>query len=226
MSVHGRRKPHIFRSYAQKPPVNGSRHPSTSRASDATETQEVAYIYSPAPFIPGSVFTVGGRFEDGSLDYPNPSVEAFFEVNRVYKIYHRDTYANIQSNGEAQGTRSGVALLLSIGAGNSAMIPSRLEDREMEYRERISSLTESSHANMLRMTDEKGAYRDNLYHRLDARSKDIQRIAPDDEMVDGNGKETLGMIEAVTKEYLAQADVDEELHKLAGHLVRLRRKRQ
>ena len=43
--------------------------------------------------------------------------------------------------------------------------------------------------------------------------------------MDGNGKETLKMIEAVTKEYLAQVDVDEELHKLAGHLIRLRRKR-
>ena len=225
MPVHGQRKPHVFRSYAQNPPVNESRHPSTSGAPNSRETQEEANINSPAPFIPGTKFTAGGRFKDGNLDYPNPSVEAFFEVNRMYKIYHGDTYANIQRNEETQGTRSGVALLLSIGAGNSAMIPPGLEDREMEYRERISSLTKSSHANMLRMTDEKGSYRDTLYHRFDVRSEDIQGIAPEDEKVDGNGKKTLAMIEAVTKDYLAQADVEEELHKLAGHLVRLRRKR-
>ena len=80
---------------------------------------------------------------------------------------------------------------------------------------------------MLRMTDENGPYRDTIYYRLDVRSMDIQRIAADEEKVDGNGKETLRIIEAVTQDYLAQADVDEELqelHKLAGHLVRLRRK--
>ena len=225
MPVHGQRKPHIFRSYAQKPPVNGSRHPSTSGAPNSRETQEGANINSPAPFIPGPVFTVEGRFKDGNLDYPNPSVEAFFEVNRMYKIYHGDTYANIQSNGEHQGTRSGVSFFLSIGAGNSAMIPSGLGVHEKEYREDLSSLTESSHARMLQLTDEKGPYRDTLYHRLDVRSEDIWGIAPDDEKVDGNGKKTLEMIEAVTKKYLAQANVDEELHKLAGHLVRLRRKR-
>ena len=223
--VHERPKPHIFRSYAQAPPVNGSRHPSTPGASDATEIQDKAIENSAAPFIPGSRFTVEGRFEDGSLDYPNPSVEAFFEVKRMYKAYHQDTYANIQSKGEPRGTRSGVAFFLSIGAGNSAMIPSGLEDRKTEYRKIMSSLTEDSHAHMLQITDKKGPYQDTLYCRLDVRSKDIQRIASEDEKVDGNGKETLRMIEAVTKEYLAQADVDEELHKLAGHLVRLRRKR-
>lgn len=225
MSVHGRRKAHIFRSYAQKSPVNGSRHPSISGASDGEETQDEAKINSAAPFVPGSQFTINGSFEDGSLDYPNPSVEAFFEVNRMHKAYHQDTYANIQSKGEPQGTRSGVTFFLSIGAGNSAMIPSVLEDRGTEYRETMSSLTESSHAQMLQITDEKRLYRDTLYHRLDVRSKDIQRIAPDDEKVDGNGKGTLRMTEAVTKQYLAQADEDEELHKLASHLVRLRRKR-
>ena len=143
----------------------------------------------------------------------------------MYKACHQDTYANIQSKGEPQGTRSGVAFFLSIGAGNSAMIPSGLEDRDTKYRKIMSSLSEDSHAHMLQITDEKGPCQDTLYCRLDVRSKDIQRIASADEKVDGNRKETLRMIEAVTKEYLAQADVDEELHKLAGHLVRLRRKR-
>ena len=87
------------------------------------------------------------------------------------------------------------------------MIPSGLEARETEYRETRSLLTENSHANMLRITNEKGPYRDTLYCRLDVRTKEIQRIASDDEKVDGNGKETLRMIEAVTKEYLAQVDV-------------------
>lgn len=105
------------------------------------------------------------------------------------------------------------------------MIPSGLKDHETEHRKTMSSLTEESHAHMLQITDEKGPYRDTLYCRLNVCSKDIQRIASADERVDGNGKETLRMIEAVTKEYLAQADVDEELHKLAVHLVRLRRKR-
>ena len=145
VSVYGRPKPHIFRSYAQKPPVNGSGHPSASGASDTTETQDEVKINSAASFIPGSLFTIEGRFEDGMLDYLNPSVVAFLEVNRMYKAYHQDTYANFQSEGEPQGTRSGVAFLLSIGAGNSAMIPSGLEDRETKHRERMSSLTENSH---------------------------------------------------------------------------------
>ena len=206
------------RSYAQKPPVNGSRHSSTSGASDATETQDEAKENSATPFIPGSRFTGEGRFEDGSLDYPNPSVEAFFEVNRMYKAYHQDTYAKIQSKGEPQATRSGVAFFLIIGAGNSAMIPSGLENRETEYLETKSFLTEDSHAHILQITDKKGPYRDTLYCRLDVRSQDIRRIASDDEKVDGNGKEMLRMIEAVTKEYLEQANVDEELHKLAWTL--------
>ena len=143
----------------------------------------------------------------------------------MYKAYHQDTYANIQSKGEHQGPRSGVSFFLSIGAGNSAVVPSGLEDHEKEYRDDLSSLMESSHVQMLQLTDENGSYRDTLYHRLDVRSEDIWGIAPDDEKVDGNGIKTLAMIEAVTGKYLAQAGVDEELHKLAGYLVRLRRKR-
>ena len=104
------------------------------------------------------------------------------------------------------------------------MIPTNLENPETKFRETKSWLTENSHEHMLQITNEKGLYRDTLYCRLDVHNKDIQRIASDEEKVDGNGKETLRMIEAVTKEYLAQADVDEELHKLAGHLVRLLRK--
>ena len=105
------------------------------------------------------------------------------------------------------------------------MIPSGLEDHEKGYREDLSSLTESSHEKMLQITNEKGPYRDTVYHRLDVRSKDIWGIDPDEKEVGGNGEKTLKMIEAVTEKYLAQANVDEELHKLAGHLVRLRCKR-
>lgn len=224
MPVHGRPKPHIFRSYAQKPPVDARKDPSTSGASDATDTQDVGKANSAAPFIPESRFAVEGRFEDGSLAYPNASVEASFEINRMYRACHQDTSANIQSKGEPQRTRRGVAFFLSIGAGNSAMIPPGLGYLEMEYRKTKSRLMGNSHGHMLQITNEKGPNQDTRYCRLDVRNKDIQRIASDEEKVDGNGKETLRIIEAVAKEYLAQADVDEELHKLAGHLVRLRRK--
>ena len=105
------------------------------------------------------------------------------------------------------------------------MISSGLEDHEKKYREILSALTEGRHARMLQLTNEKGPYRNTLYLRLDVRNKYIWGIAPDDEKADGNGKKRLAMIEAVTDNYLAQAGVDEALHKLAGHLVRLRRKR-
>ena len=118
----GHAKPHIFQSYDQAPPVTRTKHPNISGASGAIETHDGAKVTSTVPSYFEPVVTVEGRFGDGSLDYPNPSVEAFFEVRDMDKAYLPDTDANIQSKGEPQGTRSGVALFLSIGAGNPAII--------------------------------------------------------------------------------------------------------
>ena len=78
---------------------------------------------------------------------------------------------------------------------------------------------------MLWNTNQKGLYHSTPYYRLDVCGKDIQRIAFDEWKVNVDGNETLRTIEAITIEYLGQAGVDEDLHRLAEHLVRLRRKK-
>ncbi len=223
--VDGHAKPHIFRSYDQAPPATGTRHPNTLGTSGATEYHDIREATSAVPLYFEPVAPVKGKFGDGSLDYPNPSVEAFFEVNDMHKAYLKGKDANNQSKGEPQGTRNGVAFFLSIGAGSSATIPTGLEDPETKVRETNPYLTENSHAHMLRMTNQKSPYQSTPYYRLNVSGKDIQGIAFDEWKVTGDGNETLRTIEAITEGYLGQAGVDEHLHKLAEHLVRLRRKK-
>ena len=154
----GHAKPHIFRSYDQAPPVTGTRHPTTSGTAGSTEYHDIAEVRSAVPLYLEPVVPVEGRFGDGSLDYPNPSVEAFFEVKDMHKAYLQDTDANFQSKGEPQETRSEVAFFLSIGAGSSAKIPTGLEDPETQFQETNPYLTENSHAHMLWITNQEDPY--------------------------------------------------------------------